>query len=318
MTDVGTIGPPGVAGSATRLGLDARIAALAARQGGVVGRRQLETLGLSKSGVSARIARGVLHPVYRGVFGVGHPLVHGRGLEHAALMACGPGTALSHRSAGAGWELRPWRSRTVEVTAGPGRRSRPGLVVHRGRLAAQDVVVVDGLPRTTVARTLLDLAEVLAHEPWARAWEQAERLQLLDLGAVRELVDRSPGRRGLALVLPRLAEHLEGVADTRSPLEVDFLRWAARHLAAFPPPLVNAKVLGFEVDAWWAEAKVVVELDSRLHHLDPVAFERDRAKWAALTAGGHAVFALTARRLRRDAAAAAGELTRALTVRWGR
>jgi very-short-patch-repair endonuclease len=316
MRTVRRIGPPRVAQSTSPLGLDAEIARLATRQGGVASRAQLERLGLSKSGVSARIARGVLHPVHRGVYAVGHPVVPAQGREHAAVLACGPGTTRSHRSAGRSWDLRAW-SGVVEVTAGPGRRSRPGILVHRHRLDARDVVVRDGLPVTTLARTLFDLAEVLTLEQWGRAWETAERMGALDVRALRDVARRSPGRRALALVLPRLgAPHLPGAEATRSPLEVDFLRWAAERLAAFPPPQVNARVLGYEVDAHWPQARVVVELDSVAHHLDPVAFERDRAKWAALTASGEAVFAVTARRLRNRPALVAEELTRALSARW--
>lgn len=102
---------------------------------------------------------------------------------------------------------------------------------------------------------------------------------------------------------------------TRSAPEVDFLAFAARHLAAFGPPQVNVWVHGFEIDARWPEARTTEELDSLLHHDNDPAFERDRAKWNALTAAGEAVFPLTSRRLRREPTVVAAQLARLLASR---
>lgn len=298
--------------------LDARLAALAEAQHGVVSSRQLRGLGLSPSGISARVARGALHRVHRGVYAVGHPLLLGLGLEHAALLACTPGTARSHRSAGAGWQLRAWGSRRVEVTAGPGARPRPGLVVHRHVLAPEDVTILDGLLTTTVARTLFDLAEVLTREQHLRAWQEGERLRLIDVAAVRAVAERNPGRHALGVIRPLLATRSEpGTAETRSPLEADFLPWCAKHLPGIPAPQVNVAVCGYEVDAYWPGARLVVELDSKVHHDNDPAFERDREKWNALAAAGEAVFPLTARRLRAAPELVARQLTAILERRTG-
>lgn len=194
--------------------------------------------------------------MHGGVYAVGHPVVNGLGLDHAALLAGGPGAVRTHRTAGVNWDLRAWGSRTVELTAGPGRRSMPGIIVHHHRLHPDDVTMVDGLPISTVARTLVDLAEVLAPQQHARAWQEGERLRLVDVRALRAVAERNPGRHALRTILPLLAARpIPGVERTRSPLEADFAAFAALHLAAFGPPQVNVLIHGFEVDAYWPRAR---------------------------------------------------------------
>jgi hypothetical protein len=167
----------------------------------------------------------------------------------AAVLACGPGAVLSHRSAAALWGLRPTARTDADVTT-PGRtgHKRPGITLHRvRRLHPHDRTRCRAIPVATVARTLLDLAELLQPHELESAWEEAERLRLLDLLAVDALCRRTRGRRGLRPLRALLAEQRGPLPATRSELECRFLDVCRR--AGLPPPAVNAVIGGLEVDA---------------------------------------------------------------------
>ncbi len=317
MDPVRRLVPPGAAQDTTPLPRDHQIAALAARQGGVVSRAQLRGIGFSNAGISARVDRGLFHPVHRGVFAVGRPGVYGLGLEFAALLACGPGAVRAVRSAGEARDLRTWSSRTVEVIAGAGQRSKPGINVYRHRLHPDEVSLLDGIPTTTVERTLFDLAEVLPAEPFKRTWESGVRDDLIDVRALRAVAARNPGRRALKAIRPLLETRvLPGITDTRSPLEVDFVEFAAQHLSRFGPPSINHSFGDFVLDAYYEPAQLAIELDSREFHLNPISFETDRAKQAACLAAGVVILPLTSRRLRVEPLLVAEQLTTILAARW--
>jgi len=215
----------------------------------------------------------------------------------AAVLACGPGALASHRDAGAVWGVRAACSGAVNVI-GKGR-SRRGIRVHRARqLHEEDRAVHDGIPVTSLARTLLDLAEVVSRRELERAVEHAERLRLFDLSAIERLLARSHGRRGQSVLQAVIDDWLPGAETTRSGLERRFL--ALCRDAGLPLPVVNAVVEGYEVDAFWPNKKLVVELDSRTYHHTPTAFEQDRIRDAALQLAGHRVLRITDRRLTRE------------------
>jgi Protein of unknown function (DUF559) len=219
----------------------------------------------------------------------------------AAVLACGAGALLSHRSAAARWGIAPSGSERIEVTTTARGRSGPDRVtVHRSRaLHPEDRAVRDGIPVTSVARTLLDLAEVVGPLRLERAFEAAERLRLLDLAAVQRLLERSRGRRGVRPLNALVAEYSGGeVPDTRSPLEDRFLAFCRAY--GLPPPAVNVAVAGFDVDAWWPGSRLAVELDSYTYHGTRAAFERDRARDAALQLAGYRVLRVTDRRLSKE------------------
>ena len=221
----------------------------------------------------------------------------------AAVLACGPGAVVSHRSAAAEWDLRPSASASVDVTVvGTRRRRRAGIVMHQVRwLPPEDCTVRDGLPLTTVARTLLDLAAVLRPEQLERAFEQAERLRLLDVRALEELCRNRPGHRGVRPLAALLAqEHAPASLETRSELERRFLGLCRE--AGLPQPAVNVLVQGFEVDAAWLDRRVIVELDGHAFHGTRAAFERDRKRDMALQLAGYSVLRLTYRRLETEGA----------------
>ncbi|CAN5558554.1 hypothetical protein BH20ACT18_BH20ACT18_05880 [soil metagenome] len=263
----------------------------AAPQHGILTRCQLLELGLDVDAIDYRLRVGRLLRVHRGVYAVGHRPPSPLAPAMAAVLACGPAGALSHRSAAALWGIDSrWRS-PIDVSASTERRHR-GVRVHRTRtLTRRDVTVHYGIPVTTVARTLLDLAGVLDEKALARAVNEAQlkcRLRLEDLAA---LIARSPGR-----TTSRLRTFVDrDEAPTRSAFEDAFLSFVDRY--GLPRPLVNEDVAGYEVDALWPEHKLVVELDSRAYHDSEQPFERDRNKDADLLTAGYSVLRVTWRRL---------------------
>ena len=178
-------------------GLDGVVAGLAARQHGVVCHAQLVELGMSGDGVKRRVRNERLVAFHRAVYAVGHTGLTLRGQELAAVFACGPKAVLSHRSAGRLWGLLRTGSSRIEVTAPRSRARHAGLTVHTTRcLSTEDRDVIDAIPITSVARTIVDLAETLT-DPWlARAVHEAEVRRIFDLEAVEAALGRVSGRRG--------------------------------------------------------------------------------------------------------------------------
>jgi hypothetical protein len=216
----------------------------------------------------------------------------------AAVLACGPYALLSHRSAAALWDLAPSSSSLIDVTASRGRAGRPGIGLHRPRtLHPEDRAKRDAIPVTCIARTLFDLSEVVDRRQLERAFEQTERLRLLDVAALTRQCERGRGRRALKVMEPLLAAS-SPTPETRSELERRFLDVCRR--AGVPPPEVNVLVEGFEVDALWRDQKLIVELDGYEYHRTRAAFERDRVRDAALQISGHRIIRVTSRRLADD------------------
>jgi predicted transcriptional regulator of viral defense system len=287
-----------------------KLAELAARQHGVISRHQLLALGLSNRTIERRVAAGQLHRLHRGVFALGHGKVSLQGQWMAAVLAGGEGALLSHRSAGALWGLtRPPRG-VFEVSAARGR-GRPGLVIHECGIAEEDRAAWNGIPATTVARTLFDLAEVVHEGELEKAFEEADRLGLLKMRALEAVCARGHGRRALCRIRP-LIDAARVPETTRSPLEDRFLRFCEEH--DLPHPQTNVMVLGQEADAHWLEARLIVESDGWSFHRHRAAFERDRARDAALQAEGYRVLRVTSRRLENEPETLAAEIRRLLNA----
>ncbi len=263
--------------------LDRALATLAERQHGVVALRQLERLGLTASGARNRVARGRLHRVHRGVYAVGHPAIAPRGRIMAAVLACGIGTAASHRTSTSLFDLGLRSSALIDVTAPRAAgRGRAGIRVHSAAtLTARDVTTIDGIPCTTLARTLLDIAGEVTRRELERAVDRAEVLRLLDVAAIDDVLARADGRRGAAVLRSVLAEHRAGSTLTRNELEERFL--AVCRAAAVAPDGVNHWIAdpdggGFEADFLWRDARLVAEVDGRDVHATRRAFEHDRRR----------------------------------------
>jgi len=273
--------------------VDAALAALAAGQHGVFSLAQLRALGLSAAVVHKRATAGRLHRIHQGVYSlVPLGLLAREGRWLAAVLACGPGAVLSHRSAAALLRLRPAGWTRIEVTV-PGRsgRRRNGIEVHRSTtLGAQDTTRVKNIPCTTAARTLLDLAEVVVRRQLERAFDESEILELFDLRSINDQLERNPHRLGPAIVRAVLEEHYVGSTATRTELEEAFLSLCRR--AGVPDPQVNEWIdfgdggLPILADFVWREQRVIVETDGRRVHDTRRARERDpRRDQRAILAG---------------------------------
>ena len=186
--------------------LERALAALAYRQYGVVSRAQLRDLGLSDSRVTARVRRGGLVPVHRGVFAVGHSMLAVRGVWMAAVLAGGPQAVLSHAAAGALWELRGSTATTIDITipGAGGRRRRKDLRIHRARSLGRQATIRERIPVTTPARTILDLAATLNRRALERVLDQAEVLRLADVPALVAAARATTGHPGARQLLDAL------------------------------------------------------------------------------------------------------------------
>jgi hypothetical protein len=278
-------------------------------QHGVVAHWQLIAGGLSRSAIQRLIGAGWLHRLYVGVYAVGHDRLSWHGRCLAAVFACGPGAVLSHRSAGALWAIRPTSSPRLDVTLLRPRKGPRGLCAHHVRsLHAEDRAERDGIPLTSVARTLLHLAEVVPPRELIRAVEQAERLGLFDLDAVGRLIGRSRGRHGIGPLRAAIAAVEGEPPRVNSDWERDLLDFCDDH--DLPRPELNVIVEGYEVDALWSDAKLIVELDSWDHHRSRRAFEEDRRRDAALQLAGYVVLRITWRRFEQEPEEVAGSIRR--------
>jgi very-short-patch-repair endonuclease len=216
------------------------------------------------------------------VYAVGHLGLTVDSRRMAAVLACGRGALLSHRAAGALQALLP-SSPQFDVTVPGGGRSRAGIVVHRSRcLHDEDRDAVRGIPVTSVARTIVDLAEVLDEDRLAKAIREAEIRRTFDLVAIERVLARVAGRAGRHRLTKVLAAYRSDQHFTRSVAERRFLELCERH--DLPPPAMNTWVGGHEVDAYWEDVGVVVELDGHEVHGTREAFHRDRKRDRALAA----------------------------------
>jgi len=310
--DIAPGDPPGVHGQP---GAEVVIAALAARQYGVVGRQQLLGAGLPVHAIDHRVRKGGLRPLHRGVYKVG-PLRGRYEREMAAVLACGPGAVLSHGSAAGLWKLLPRpagpaRPPVVDVTVSvryriPGRAVR----VHRVTgLAPDETTSHKGIPITAPARTILDLSGSVRLRELERALARADRHALVERGEVEALLARYPRRPGTRTLRALLAGGAEP-ALTRSEAEARFLDLVRR--AQLPAPEANVRVKGLEVDFLWRGPRLVVETDGFAYHGSATSFEGDRRRDAVLTAAGFRVVRITWRQLSREPEAALARLAQAL------
>lgn len=295
---------------------DRLIATLAARQHGVVSRGQLLDAGVTGRALDWRLANGRLLRLHRGVFAVGHARLTREGRWLAAVLASGPGAVLSHRSAAALHDLRPDNRSRLDVTTPRRRASTAKIDVHARRpLDPADRTVIDGVPVTSVSRTLVDLAGVVATDQLVSALREADRRRTFDLLAIEAALERTRGRRGSgqAAMHAALAEVRARAAQlTRSRLEDRFAVLTER--SGLPTPRTNVWFADhqFEVDALWDAERVAVELDSWREHGTRDAFHRDRRKANALTLEGWRVLRFTHDDVTRRPAAVAEQLRAAL------
>ncbi len=268
------------------------IGALAEIQYGVVARRQLVAIGVGNRAIGDRLVRGILVPLHRGVYAFGHRQLRIEGRWLAAVLAAGPGAVLSHRDAAAlhGMRATPESSR-VSVTTCAAARPAPGLWIFARRpLTPEDVAVVQAIPVTSPARTLVDLAPMLTLGQLQSTLGEADRKGLLDVSAVERALARTKSRHGQGhrrLTAALDAHRQAGAVLARSELEERFLDLVLN--AGLPRPRLNARAADFEVDALWPAEQVVVELDGWAHHKERAAAARDRDKTNRLQVAGYVV-----------------------------
>jgi very-short-patch-repair endonuclease len=293
------------------------IAELSDRQHGPVARPQLLEMGLGRGAIDWRVEMRRLHPVYRSVYVPGRRQLTREGRWMAAVLACGPEAVVSHRTAAALWRMREGEGgATVEVTVPRRVRGYAGITARIATLASDERTVLDGIPVTTVPRTLLDLAAVLRPEALRRALEQAEALRLGDPVPLVALLERHHGRRGAARLKALLDEGPLRPRVLRSVLESRFL--ALVEDAGLPSPETNVRLeiggVWIEVDCVWRDERLVVELDGRTHHDTEAAFERDRVRDRRLQAAAWRVVRVTWRALEEDPDAVVADLAALLTT----
>ena len=274
--------------------IDKAIAALARKQHGYVTRGQLLKLGLTARAIEYRIEVGRLIPVYAGIYAVGHIPLGQEARAHAAVLACGDGAVLSHGSAAALWKyVRHW-PRRFEVIAACDRR-RNGIKVRRTKtLTRSDVTRQLGVPVTSPARTVFDMAPRFKTDAALRRLVNDARLtRTFHLGALAELLARHP-RHPASKRLKPFVEAPTGA--TRSELEDLFLDFACRY--GLPQPTVNARRGRRELDFLFPEERVIVEIDGWEFHRDRGSFERDRDRDADHLAAGILTVRVTEERLK--------------------
>jgi hypothetical protein len=278
----------------------------------VVATRQLDGLGYTKSSVAKAAKAGRLHRVHRGVYAVGHGRLSWEGRCMAAVLASSPSVA-SHFSAGWLWGLLQYRPGTLHVTSRMGRRAQRTFVTHRADLARADLARRDGIPVTSLVRTILDLAVDSRERTVRRFIRQADDDKTFDLRAMEDLLARTKGHRGQAKVRAALEIYDETPVFTRSDIEKRFLEVVGE--AGLPAPSMNFFVAGYEIDAYWADHRFGVELDIYETHGSRLSFEEDRERDDELLLVGIETTRVTGPRLARDPDAVVESVRRHLARR---
>jgi very-short-patch-repair endonuclease len=286
-----------------------RLAPIAARQEGIVTTSQLRAAGLGDEAINRWVRSGRLHPLFRTVFAFGHRAVGARARIRGAALAC-PGAVISHRSAAWLLGIGERNPLTIDlISVGQEGRKVDGIRVHKVPWPApHELVRIYGIPCTSVARTIVDLAGTYGDEQLRETVERAATLRKLDLAAIDAALAAGPIRRG-APCLRRVLADWRPIAETskyatvRSLFEAKLLPLVAA--ADLQMPLINAPVRVvehvLEIDLLWDHERFVVEADSRRHHGIEVAFERDRKRDRELLAVGYATLRVTWRAMEHEA-----------------
>jgi hypothetical protein len=263
-----------------------RVSDLASRQDGLITTEQLRSLGVDGDQILRWHRTGWLHVRHLNVFSVGHRAWTPRGGRLAAVLAAGDGAALSHVSSAVHRGLLDWTLHSIDVMVPrSGERDRRGIRFHRPRVfGPEDVEEWDGIPCTTVARTLVDLAAAVTPRQLERAVQRAEYLGLLDVKEITDVlrrIKRPRGVRHLRQILGR--PRLEGSA-AESGLECEYLRLILN--AGIEPPVLQVRFsIGAErwarVDFHWPRHRLVVEVDGP-HHALPLFAAADLRRDAHL------------------------------------
>jgi predicted transcriptional regulator of viral defense system/very-short-patch-repair endonuclease len=286
------------------------VQAHAGRQHGIVTRKQSREAGLSRREIERRGEAGWLVRQYEGVYAVGHTALTRHSHLIAAVYACGEEALGSHRAAASLWGILRG-TQPIEVTAPRGRKPRDGFILHRSRLIhPEDRATIQGIPVTSLARTIVDLADNLPERRLADAINEAEIRRLFDLKKVERVLERLPGRTGRHRLNRVLAAYTDVQPFVRSRAERLVVQICEEH--GLPRPRVNTWVHSQEVDFYWPHAGLVLEFDGGAVHRTTKAFYEDRERDRALAAQGIHVVRATDRD---EASTLAKELGAILSVR---
>lgn len=270
------------------LARDQAIAVAAASRDGVLTHPQLVAIGVSPTAIRGRVRRGLLFVRHRGIYAVGRFDLTRRGRLRAALLRCGRSAVLSHHSAASQADLLAVRERVAITVTGTRKRPdrRSGIDLHyTDRWCQREVLWVGGLPCTSVARTVADLAGQADPRDFSRTWNRADRRLLLDVGDLGAQIVRE--RAGCGLIRAKLDHHTEA-PPTESELEDMYLDLS--DAAGLPRPVAQLPLVAGDrsgrVDFVYVAQRLVVELDSRTWHAIQAAYERDREKDLLLREAG--------------------------------
>lgn len=276
---------------------------VADRQHGVASRRQFLDAGVSRHAIDSRIRSGRLVPLYPGVYSALRTS-DSSARWMAAVLCGGPGSLICRRSAACLWGFGPPERQTsvlrgfnkkLDAPAGARLLAARGLLVHRTRtLMPEDIASKDGIPVTSVARTLLDLA-MTSRNQLEEFFDSAARCRLLRREELLRVLDRGPGWNGIGRLRVLVEEWDPLLATSRSGLEMEFLGLCRR--SKLPEPLMNSRLAGHEVDFLWPTEKLVVEVDGFSFHSGQDAFESDHARDADLAMAGYRVLRFTYRKV---------------------
>jgi hypothetical protein len=288
--------------------LDAEIREVMRRQFGNVSRRQLLALGLSSGGVQARLRNGTLVKRHDGVYAQAPARQDPQAVIAAAVVAGGPTAVASHASAAWLWGFVRHFERPPEISLPTGDRRPRHLLSHRcPSLRPADVTRQGGVPATSPARTVLDLAPRLPHRQLTRLVNDALREKDLRPAALQDILQRNPRHPGAKLLTPFLET---AASPTDSPFEDDFRAFVATY--ALPAPEFNFPFNGRRLDAFFPEHRVIVECDGWNFHKDKQAFEDDRERDADHLDHGLVTIRITQARLRNTPDREAARLRRIL------
>jgi very-short-patch-repair endonuclease len=284
------------------------IAAVARRQDNVVTHDQLLEAGLGRGAIARRLQAGTMQWMHRGVYLLGAAPPTRMARARAAVRACGDGAVVSHRSAAELFGLLPETDRDIDVTVvGRNPGVHAGIRRHRPRaLARHDVTSMRGIPVTSVARTIADLAATEPTGDVEHAFQEALYRRVVTDRQLAAVLKREPNRRG-ARVIRALLENPE---MTRSERERALLKLIGQ--AQLPKPLTNVRLHGYLVDAYWPEHGLVLEFDGWQAHGHRSAFENDRKRDQVMLANGLRVSRVTDRQLKYEPVAVAARIAMAL------
>lgn len=294
-------------------GAEEQVARVLRSQNAAITYEQLVGAGLTWAAIRARVARGVLVPIFHRVYISGSPVPLPLARETAALLSL-KGSVLSHRSAAAAWGITgPGRS-TIHVTVTGNPRPRPGVTLHRvASLHPADVRTRNNVRLTSPARTMIDLAAQATRSELEEAFGEARGRRLLTDAALNAALARVPRNHPGAATIRRLGRDDPGSTYTRSEAERRIRRLMKD--AELPQPLVNRPLNGFTVDFLWPDHRLIMEVDGHDTHGDRVAFEEDRRRDQLHAAAGYTVIRITWRQLRNEPAAVVARIAQALALR---